>query len=296
MFDFAAVTIIIQLVFLESILSIDNAAVLGAMVAHLPNDRPTPWPRSLHGLLSKLDPILGSQREAALKVGLLGAYGGRALMLVLASIIIQLPWVHVLGAMYLLYLGISHFGERHRRSRADDEGAAALSRRGGFWSVVLSIELADLAFSVDNVVAAVALSRDLWVVLVGVAIGILTMRFAASIFTRLIHWEPELESGAYLLLLFIGGKFLLETWLDLHIDEYIQFGISLGILALTIAFARVRALWPLLILFRPFAALFALIQAAVGLIIRVVTAPVRMLLPRKEEEPERIGESEPGIY
>src|SRR5262245_25990657 len=162
MIDFAAVTIIIQLVFLESILSIDNAAVLGAMVAHLPKDKPTPWPRSLHSLFSKLDPILGSQREAALKVGLLGAYGGRALMLVLASIIIQLPWVHVLGALYLLYLGINHFGERHRRNQSDDE--PELRQRGGFWSVVLSIELADLAFSIDNVVAAVALSRTLWVV------------------------------------------------------------------------------------------------------------------------------------
>jgi tellurite resistance protein TerC len=295
MVDFAAVTIIIQLIFLESILSIDNAAVLGAMVAHLPNDRPTPWPRNLSGLLSRLDPLLGAQRDAALKVGLIGAYGGRALMLVLASIIIQLPWVHILGAMYLLYLGISHLGDRHRRGQ-EDAGAAALRRRGGFWSVVLAIELADLAFSVDNVVAAVALSRDLWVVLIGVGIGILTMRFAASIFTRLIHWEPELETGAYLLLLFIGGKFLLETWLELHVGEYTQFGISLCILALTIIFARVRALRPLLLIFRPITALFSLIQTTVRFVIRFLTAPVRMLLPHKEEEPERMTESEPGIY
>jgi tellurite resistance protein TerC len=161
---------------------------------------------------------------------------------------------------------------------------------------VLSIELADLAFSVDNVVAAIALSRNLWVVLLGVAIGILTMRFAASLFTRLIHWEPELESGAYLLLLFIGTKFLLETWFDLHIDEYLQFGISVTILILTIAFARVGVLRSLLIIFRPFSALFALIHTGVGLVIRVLTAPVRMLLPHKEEEPERIAESEPGAY
>jgi tellurite resistance protein TerC len=285
MVDFAAVTIIIQLVFLESILSIDNAAVLGAMVAHLPKDRPTPWPRPLQPLLSKLNPILGSQREAALKVGLLGAYGGRALMLVLASLIIELPWVHALGALYLLYLGIAHFGERYRRGQDAEEDHLAARQRGGFWSVVLAIELADLAFSIDNVVAAVALSRELWVVLVGVGIGILAMRFAATLFTKMIAWEPELESGAYLLLLFIGGKFLLESWLDLHIDEYIQFGISLGILALTIAFARVRPLHALLIIFKPIAALFAFIQLGVRLLFRGLTAPIRFLLPSKEEEP-----------
>src|SRR5690242_8487718 len=133
MMNFAAVTIVIQLVFLESILSIDNAAVLGAMVAHLPNDKPTPWPRNLRHLFGKFDPIFGSQREAALKVGLLGAYAGRALMLVLASIIIRLPWVHILGALYLLYLGIGHFGERHHRGHAGDNGNLAVRRRGGFW-------------------------------------------------------------------------------------------------------------------------------------------------------------------
>jgi len=292
MINIAAVTIIIQLVFLESILSIDNAAVLGAMVAHLPKDKPTPWPRRLRPLFGKLDPLLGSQREAALKVGLLGAYAGRALMLFLASLIIRLPWVHVLGALYLLYLSISHFGDRHRSSQTDEHGMPATRRRGGFWSVVLAIELADLAFSIDNVVAAVALSRELWIVLVGVGIGIVAMRFAASLFTRLIHWEPELESGAYLLLLFIGAKFLLETWLDLHLGEYLQFGISLGILALTIAFARVRAIQPLLIVFWPFTALFALTQSLIGLIIRGVTAPVRMMLPRKEDE--KVAESEPA--
>src|SRR5262249_40485659 len=195
-------------------------------------------------------------------------------MLVLASIIIQLPWVHVLGATYLLYLGIAHFGRRHRHGQEREYDAPLPPRRGGFWMVVLSIELADLAFSIDNVVAAVALSSDLRVVLVGIAIGILAMRFAATLFTKMIAWEPELESGAYLLLLFIGARFLLERWLDLHMDEYAQFGISLGILALTIAFARVHALRSLLIIFRPVPALFVVIQSPVSLIARVLAAPI----------------------
>src|SRR5262245_53463057 len=222
MFNFATVAVIVQLVFLECILSIDNAAVLGAMVAYLPLDKPTPWPARLRPLLGRFDRILGPQREAALKVGLFGAYAGRALMLVLASAIIEMPWVHILGAIYLLYLGISHFGERHQ-SQGQAEEEALSRRKAGFWSVVRGLNLADMAFSIGNVVAAVALSHDLWIVLVGVGIGIVAMRFAASLFTRLIQWEPELESGAYLLILFIGAKFLLESWFNLHLDEYIQF-------------------------------------------------------------------------
>ncbi len=64
-------------------------------------------------------------------------------------------------------------------------------RKRSFWIVVLNVELADLAFSLDNVVAAVSLSDKLWVVMIGVALGIVTMRFAAGIFTWMIKREPD---------------------------------------------------------------------------------------------------------
>jgi tellurite resistance protein TerC len=293
MIDIGIVTIIVQLIFLECILSIDNAAVMGAMVAHLPTDQLTPWPSRLRRALGWSNRLLGSQRDAALKVGLFGAYAGRALMLVLASVIIRMPWVHLLGALYLLYLGTSHFGNRYQASW--DEGKAA-RRKGGFWSVVLALNLADMAFSIDNVVAAVALSRDLWVVLLGVGIGIVAIRFAATLFTRLIAWEPELESGAYLLILFIGGKFLLEQRIGLHIQELVQFGISLAILALTVMFARVRALQPLRVIFRPFLIMAAVVQAAVALILSGLTLPIRLLFRSSDDDQDRLPESKPGIY
>jgi tellurite resistance protein TerC len=242
--DFGVVTIIAQLVFLECILSIDNAAVIGAMVTRLPNDRPTPWPSFLGSMLHWLDPILGSQRESALKVGLFGAYAGRILMLALASIIIRNPWMQILGGLYLIYLAVRHFVERfqhHQQRRANPEQPPAARPQRGFWGVVLTIELADLAFSLDNVVAAVSLSERLWVVVLGVAIGILVIRFAATLFTRLISWEPALEHAAYLLLVAIGGELLLEHWAGIELNDLTKFAISLAILALTVVVARVYA-------------------------------------------------------
>jgi len=231
-------TIIIQLIFLECILSIDNAAVMGAMVAHLPDDRPTPWPARLQGAFGWADRLLGSQREAALKVGLFGAYAGRILMLALASAIVDLAWIQALGAVYLLYLGGAHFVEQ-AQGAANDERTAI--RQRGFWAVVLALNLVDMAFSLDNVVAAVALSNNLWIVVLGVGIGIAIIRFGAAIFTGLIVWEPALEHAAYLLLLAIGGELLLELWLGLRIDDLAKFAISMGILALTVLVARTRA-------------------------------------------------------
>ncbi len=236
--DFSFLPILIQLVFLECILSIDNAAVMGAMIAHLPEDQLTPWPDWLRGWMHWADRLLGSQRAAALKVGLFGAYAGRILMLALASLIVGLTWVHVLGALYLLYLGGSHFFSRYREEREKAEHTPVLRLKRGFWSVVLALNLADMAFSIDNVVAAVALSKQLWVVILGVGVGIVIIRFGAAIFARLMDWEPALEHAAYLLLIAIGLELLIEIWLGISIDELVKFMISLSILVLTVMVAR----------------------------------------------------------
>jgi tellurite resistance protein TerC len=242
--DFGIVAIIAQLIFLECILSIDNAAVIGAMVAKLPNDRPTPWPSVLQRVFSRFDRFLGSQRESALKVGLFGAYAGRIVMLALASIIIQYPWMQILGALYLIYLAGKHFVERiqhHQARRANPDAEQPAKVPKSFWSVVLTIELADLAFSLDNVVAAVSLSDRLWIVILGVAIGIVIIRFAATLFTRLIAWEPALEHAAYLLLVAIGAELILEHWFDVELGDLAKFAISVAILAVTVIAARLYA-------------------------------------------------------
>jgi tellurite resistance protein TerC len=275
-FDVAALTIIVQLIFLEGILSIDNAAVLGAMVAHLPDDKPIPWPRWLRFLDGWGQRALGAQRQAALKVGLLGAYLGRALMLVIAGIIINTPWVRILGATYLLYLAVEHFGEMYHPHEHREQRRLARAT-GGFWATVGAIELADLAFSVDNVIAAVALSDELWVVMLGVAIGIVIMRFAATIFTRMIAWEPALATGAYLLLVAIGAELLLEEFFGLHLGEIAQFSVSAGVLVLTLAFARVPLLRSALVLFRPLLALIAGLQWLLDGVKYVLLVPFRLL-------------------
>jgi tellurite resistance protein TerC len=254
--ELSTLTIIVQLIFLEGILSIDNAAVLGAMVNHLPNDKPIPWPRRLAHLHAWGDRVLGNQRDAALKVGLLGAYVGRGAMLVLAGWIIQFPWLRVLGAAYLIYLAIRHFGEAFDRSGEDGHAGTNRLNSSGFWGTVLALELADLAFSIDNVIAAVALSSELWVVMLGVAIGILVMRFAAQIFSKLIAWEPAVQTAAFLLLLTIGTELMLHEYAHITLTEFQQFGISLGVMVGTIVIARsplkrvvVPLLWPVRWLF-----------------------------------------------
>jgi tellurite resistance protein TerC len=184
------------------------------------------------------------QREAALKVGLLGAYVGRFLMLLAATFIVHNQWLRILGAIYLVYLAVNHVAHIDDDIQRTDQNIDNLDspqiahRQVEFWSTVVAIELADLAFSLDNVVAAITLSDKLWVLMLGVALGIVAMRFAATLFTRLIQWEPALQTGAYLLVLSLGVELLLKEIVHVHLGETIQFAISLSILVLCILVAR----------------------------------------------------------
>jgi tellurite resistance protein TerC len=270
MLDFTIITTIVQLIFLESILSIDNAAVLGAMAAPLPADKLVPWPQWLKWLGKAMNGPLGMQREAALKVGLLGAYLGRTLMLFAATFIINNPWLRILGAAYLVYLAIEHIAGLDDGAAEHTHDKVSVAYQASFWATVLSIEFADLAFSLDNVVAAVALSNHFWIVVAGVALGILAMRFAASVFTRLVAWEPALQTGAYLLVLAIGVELLIKEFTDIHIGEFTQFSISVLVLICTVLVARspmrnLDSLWkPIIsffkVLYTPFAAMQQLIH------------------------------------
>jgi tellurite resistance protein TerC len=235
--DYTIPLIILQLIFMEGILSIDNAAVLGAMVVHLPDDRPVTWPSSLRRLGYRVNKFLGNQRTAALRVGLLGAYLGRGLMLLLVNLVIQNPWLKLVGAIYLIKLGCDNLG-RPAEGETDEEAHVHHLEGNNFWSVVLTIEITDLVFSLDNVVVAVTLSKELWVVLLGVAIGILMMRFAAGVFSYAVEREPILKPAAYLLVFNIGVELLLADIFHFELNSYLRFGISVATILLCILYAH----------------------------------------------------------
>ncbi len=264
--DWSVIIIIIQLIFLEGILSIDNAAILGAMVSRLPEHDAIPWPKSLQKIGHIFNKPLGHQRIAALRVGLIGAYAGRGIMLLLASVIIQNPWLKIIGAAYLIRLALDDLGAPGHEGSEDDTMRPV--KKTGFWITVLNVELMDLAFSLDNVVAAISLSDQIWVVMVGVAIGILVMRFAAGIFSYVIVKEPILKPAAYVLVLNIGIEILLEELAHIHFTDWARFGISIGTILLALAYSHI----PFLRIFRPmlvwFGQGFSLLNAIIAWLLK----------------------------
>jgi tellurite resistance protein TerC len=237
--DWATIVIVIQLIFLEGILSIDNAAVLGALVSPLPDDRPIMWGKAFRKFGDLLHPVLGNQRTAALRAGLLGAYLGRGLMLFLATLIIQNPWLKLLGAAYLVRLA---FNNLSTAEECETDSHAHPIEGKAFWMIVLTVELTDLVFSLDNVVAAVALSQRFWVVMTGVAIGILFMRFAAGLFSYAVLRHPVLKYAAYILVFNIGIELIIEELKIYQFGDWTRFGISVGTLLLALAYERFKFL------------------------------------------------------
>src|SRR5215217_2016139 len=239
--DGPVLIIVLQLIFLEGILSIDNAAVIGALVSPLPDDERVVWPRPLQWLGDRLHPVLGNQRMAALRVGLLGAYVGRGAMLFLTSFLIHNSWIKLVGAIYLIHLAFDNLDDITASGGEEDEELHPVKMQS-FWATVLTVELMDLIFSIDNVVAAVSLSDKIWVVMLGVGIGILTMRFAAGVFSYAVEREPILKQAAYVLVLNIGVELILDQVWHVEISDLLRFGISASTILLALAYAHSRFL------------------------------------------------------
>jgi YkoY family integral membrane protein len=205
----------VVLAVLEGLFSADNALVLAVMVRHL----------SRH------------DQRRVLRWGLWGAVGFRVIAVLLARNLMRYWIFKVLGGVYLCYLAISHFLQRDS-SGAESDNQAPGSRRWlhGFWGTVTSITMADIAFSLDSILAAVAVADSfpirfgdrgkLFIVLVGGVLGIITMRFLVRPFVSLLDRFPGLAEGAYYLVAWIGLKLLISgfhdaKYLDFHIEEWL---------------------------------------------------------------------------
>jgi YkoY family integral membrane protein len=225
--------IVALLIVLEGVLSIDNALVLGLLARKLPR----------------------SQQKRALTYGLAGAFLFRFLAIGTAAYLLQWRVVKLVGGGYLLWVFLKHFyqnrkGEPQDQVRTVDGGSPILTNSGtgreltpeeaeaqvevrttlplftmpvaGFWSTVAVIEMTDIAFAIDSILAAIALVGSapagtmgphpkLWVVITGGMLGVILMRFAAILFIRMLEKWPRFETSAYLLVGVIGSK-LIADW------------------------------------------------------------------------------------
>jgi len=190
--------VVLNLIIIESLLSVDNAAVMATMVMDL----------------SKVE------RKKALQYGLFGAYFFRGFALLFASLLIKFWYLKPLCGLYLFYLFIDwlkkkYFDDNEQTKEVAKHESWIYKRTvgviGNFWATIALVELMDIAFSIDNVFGAVAFSDNILLIYLGVFIGILAMRFVAQVFVALMEKYPFLESCAFIVIGLLGVKLLLST-------------------------------------------------------------------------------------
>lgn len=202
--------VLLVLVGLEGLLAADNALVMAIMVKHLPED----------------------QRKKALFYGLVGAFVLRFGSLFLISYLVDIWQVQAIGALYLLFIaGNNIIRKMISKPKTDEalEGSSPVKekKKSGFWMTVVKVEIADMAFAVDSILAAVALAVALppsglghiggldagqfIVVFAGGLMGLIIMRFAASYFVKLLHSRPGLEVAAFAIVGWVGVKLAIIT-------------------------------------------------------------------------------------
>ena len=214
------------LVVLEGLLSADNALVMAILVLGLPK----------------------REHKQALRYGLIGGFVFRIAATVLAVYLIQVAWVKLLGGLYLLYLTYSHFwGHEEGADRRQAPKARPWLGMPPFWATVVRVELINLAFSIDSILVAVAMSPKLWVVVTGGILGIIAMRLVVGQLLVLVQRYPALVDGAFIIIAWVGAKLCLEYLHDAHfVDFEIPRWLSMGLIIVifTIAFIYAKMQGP----------------------------------------------------
>lgn len=212
------------LVALEGLLSADNALVMAIMVLGLPR----------------------TEHKQALRYGLLGGFAFRFLATLLAVYLIRLSLVKLLGGLYLLYLTYSHFfGQEEGVDRRQPPRAKGMLGLTPFWATVVRVELINLAFSIDSILVAVAMSPKLWVVVTGGILGIVAMRLVVGQLLTLVQRYPALVDGAFIIIAWVGFKLAVEYLHDAHyisveIPRWLSLGLIVVIFLIAFIYARMQ--------------------------------------------------------
>lgn len=212
------------LVALEGLLSADNALVMAIMVLGLPR----------------------TQHKNALRYGLVGGFAFRVVATLLAVYLIRVTWVKLLGGLYLLYLTYSHFwGHENAEERRSVPPARPMLGLSAFWATVVRVEVINLAFSVDSILVAVAMSSKLWVVITGGILGILAMRMVVGQLILLVQRYPALVDGAFIIIGWVGAKLGLEYLhsagiIALEIPQWLSLGLVVVIFSIAFIYARME--------------------------------------------------------
>ena len=192
---------------LELVLSADNAVALASITKNLNN--------------------IDLQKQA-LNIGIFIALLLRIIVILTAQFFLNFWPVKLIGGIYLISLSISKFLTMSNNSNFDNDESNINKSRSSLFNVIILLAVTDLAFSIDSITAAVAISDQFLLVITGAIIGVIALRFTSGLFIKWLQIYINLEKAGYIAVGIIGFKLIIQLILNnLVIPEYLFFLIML---------------------------------------------------------------------
>ena len=184
-------TLLPILVLLEILLSADNAIALASLTKSLKSSE---------------------DRTKALNIGITISLILRIILILLSAFLLKFLLIRILAGLYLIYLFFSNVVLKSQNDLNEDmEKDNSNYKNINFIKVVALLSITDLAFSIDSITTAVAISDQYILVVTGAIIGVIALRFTSEVFLRLIEYYTKLEMAGYVAILIIGSKLILNT-------------------------------------------------------------------------------------
>jgi YjbE family integral membrane protein len=171
----------IEILLISAILSVDNALVIGLATRHLPD-----------GI-----------RQKAIFWGTMGAVGLRIALSAVAVVLINAPFLKLIGGLFLLYLAYKMLG--------DEQEIKDLRRGKGLISAIQVIVIADFMVSLDNVLAIVGIADGNWFLLMlGILVSIPCILWGSRLIGKLLHRYPIVLFAGVAVLSWTGSSMIVE--------------------------------------------------------------------------------------
>ena len=184
-------TLLPILISLEILLSADNAVALASLTKSLKNS---------------------NDRTNALNIGITISLIFRILLILLSSFLLKFLFIRIFAGLYLIYLFFSNVILKNKKTdNSVTDDISTTNKNFDFLKVVALLSITDLAFSIDSITTAVAISDQYILIVIGALIGVIALRFTSEIFLRLLEYFIRLEMAGYIAILIIGVKLILNT-------------------------------------------------------------------------------------
>lgn len=218
--EYELIVSLVTLVALELILGIDNVIFISILAAKLPK----------------------SQQKRARRIGLLLAGVLRLGLLAIINLIMKLDQplfvvfgngitgkelILLAGGLFLIYKSSK---EIYHKTEGESGDVSENMKAGAFGQVILQILIMDLVFSIDSIITAIGMVREIWVMYVAVVLTVILMMFASEPISHFVNKHPAFKMLALAFLLLIGFSLVAEGW-ELEIPKaYIYFAMAFSLL------------------------------------------------------------------